>query len=56
MVLCGSVLLVPGTVVTAKLTGLFLRNIIMARGSQGGPLEPLSNQRNHDWAYLQGRR
>jgi tetratricopeptide (TPR) repeat protein len=44
---------VPATVVAQKLTANLLREI-MARGSRGGPLEPLANQLGHDRTYLQG--
>jgi hypothetical protein len=46
---------VPGAVVTQKLTTYLLQEI-MSRGLGGGPLEPLSNQLNHDKSYLQGLR
>jgi hypothetical protein len=46
---------VPGAEVAQKLTAHLLREIV-ARGSRGGPLEPLANQLNHDRAYLQGLR
>ena len=46
---------VPGTVVAQKLTGRLLWEIV-ARGSRGGPLEPLANQLNHDVTHLQGQR
>jgi TPR repeat protein len=49
------VLGVPGTEVAAKLTGHLLREVV-ARGSRGGPLEPLANQLNHDVTHLQGQR
>jgi TPR repeat protein len=49
------VLGVPGTEVAAKLTGHLLEEV-MARGSHGGPLEPLANQLNHDVTHLQGQR
>jgi len=49
------VLGVPGTVVAAKLTGHLVHEIA-ARGSRGGPLEPLANQLNHDVTHLQGQR
>jgi hypothetical protein len=46
------VLGVPGAVVPQKLTTNLLQEI-MSRGLLGGPLEPLSNQLNHDKSYLQ---
>ncbi len=46
---------VSATIVAQKLTGHLLREI-MARGSRGGPLEPLANQLNHDRTYLQDQR
>jgi tetratricopeptide (TPR) repeat protein len=46
---------VSATVVAQKLTANLLREI-MARGSRGGPLEPLANQLNHDVTHLQGHR
>ncbi len=49
------VLGVPGAVVAQKLT-MHLLQEIMSRGPRGGPLEPLSNQLNHDKSHLQGLR
>ena len=49
------VLGVSGTEVAAKLTGHLLQEVV-ARGSSGGPLEPLANQLNHDLTHLQGQR
>jgi hypothetical protein len=49
------VLGVPGTVLADKLTDHLLREIV-ARGSRGGPLEPLAAQLNHDETHLQGAR
>jgi tetratricopeptide (TPR) repeat protein len=46
---------VSATVVAQKLTSHLLREIV-ARGSRGGPLEPLANQLNHDVTHLQGQR
>jgi hypothetical protein len=46
---------VSATIVAQKLTKHLLREI-MARGSRGGPLEPLANQLDHDRTYLQGQR
>jgi TPR repeat protein len=49
------VLGIPGTEVATRLTGQLLREIV-ARGSRGGPLEPLNNQLNHDLTHQQGQR
>jgi tetratricopeptide (TPR) repeat protein len=46
---------VPSTVLTEKLTGHLVREI-MARGSRGGPLFPLASQLNDDETHLQGSR
>ncbi len=46
---------VSAAVVAQKLTASLLREIV-ARGSRGGPLEPLANQLNHDLTHLQGQR
>ena len=46
---------VPGTVVTEKLTGHLLREIV-ARAARGGPLAPLANQLSHDVTHMQGQR
>jgi hypothetical protein len=46
---------VPAEVIADKLTENLLKEIV-GRGSHGGPLEPLSNQLNHDRTYLQGSR
>ena len=45
---------VPGVVLAEKLAGNLLREIV-ARGSRGGPLEPLAAQLNHDVTHLQGQ-
>lgn len=47
------VLGVSATVLTEKLTGHLLREIV-ARGARGGPLFPLAAQLNHDVTHLQG--
>ena len=49
------VLGVPGAVLSEKLTGHLMREI-MLRGSGGGPLAPLADQLNHDLTHLQGQR
>ena len=41
--------------VAARLAGHLVREIIV-RGSQGGPLEPLAAQLNHDLTHVQGHR
>ena len=46
------VLGVPGAVLSEKLTGHLMREI-MLRGSGGGPLAPLADQLNHDLTHLQ---
>ncbi len=45
----------PATVLAGRLTGYLVREIV-ARGSRGGPLEPLAAQLNHDVTHLQGKR
>jgi hypothetical protein len=45
---------VPGTVLAEKLTRNLVQEIV-ARGSRGGPLEPLAAQLNHDVTHLQGQ-
>jgi hypothetical protein len=45
---------VPGTVLAEKLTRNLVQEIA-ARGSRGGPLEPLAAQLNHDVTHLQNR-
>jgi hypothetical protein len=45
---------VPGPVLAEKLATNLLREIV-ARGSRGGPLEPLAAQLNHDLTHLQGQ-
>ena len=48
------VLAVPTGTLAQTLTGHLLQEIA-ARGTRGGPLEPLAAQLNHDRTYLQGR-
>ncbi len=48
------VLGVTGAVLAENLTG-HLQRVIVARGSRGGPLQPLADQLNHDVTHLQGQ-
>jgi hypothetical protein len=49
------VLGIPSVVLAATLSGHLIQEI-ESRGVHGGPLEPLSNQLNHDRAHVQHRR